>query len=354
MSVDPGIHIALVFGGRSPEHSISCVSAKSVHAALINLGYQVLCIGITRTGNWVEVTPGELAGYDITSKYHPEVVDRPDTVRLVMNAAGPGVEISGEFLPISVLFPVVHGVGGEDGAIQGLCETMGIPVIGSGVRASAICMNKLTTKELVRAAGIDSGSWFGQDNVGGTLEPVPEAFPFPWFVKPVTGGSSIGISRIESLAEYEQACEEAFLISHEVIIEQGFIRPRELEVGILVGETGAEASPVGEIKVKESFEYYDFDAKYISDGAELIVPALLDPDLAGKVQQLAIRIFELLGCAGYARVDFFLDGDRIIFNEVNTIPGFTPISMFARMWSHAGIEFPEIVDRLVRSTLESK
>jgi D-alanine-D-alanine ligase len=353
MPFDQGTRIALVFGGRSPEHSISCVSAKSVHAALVDLGYEVLCVGITRAGNWVEVSPVEVAGYVITANHHPEVVDRPETIRLVMNAAGPGVENNGEFFPISVVFPVVHGVGGEDGAIQGLCQSMGIPVVGSGVRASAICMNKLTAKELVRAAGIDSGSWFGQSNSQVIAKPDANVFPLPWFVKPVTGGSSIGISRIDSLSEYEQACREAFLSSSEVIVEQGLIRPRELEVGILVGETGIKASPVGEIKVKEDFEYYDFDAKYISDGAELIVPAPLDPDVAGEVQRLAIAVFELLGCAGYARIDFFLDGERIVFNEVNTIPGFTPISMFARMWSHAGIEFPQIVDQLVRSALEA-
>lgn len=353
MPFDPGTRIALVFGGRSPEHSISCVSAKSVHAALVDLGYEVLCIGITRAGNWVEVSPAEVAGYVITANHHPEVVDRLETIRLVMNAAGPGVENNGEFLPVSVVFPVVHGVGGEDGAIQGLCQSMGIPVVGSGVRASAICMNKLTAKELVRAAGIDSGSWFGQNDPRVIRKPDAEIFPFPWFVKPVTGGSSIGITRIDSLSDYEQACREAFLSSAGVIVEQGLIRPRELEVGILVGESEIKASPVGEIKVKEDFEYYDFDAKYISDGAELIVPALLDPDVAQEVQRLAIRVFELLGCAGYARVDFFLDGERIVFNEVNTIPGFTPISMFARMWSHAGTDFPQIVDQLVRTALEN-
>lgn len=349
MLFDSGTRIALIFGGRGPEHSISCVSAKSVHKALVDLGHEVVCIGITREGNWVEVPPAEVAGYVITADHYPEVVDRPETIRLVMNAARPGVEINGEFIAVSVVFPVVHGEGGEDGAIQGLCQSMEIPVVGSGVRASAICMNKLNAKELVRAAGIDSGSWFGQKDSQAIRMPADDVFPLPWFVKPVTGGSSIGITRIESLAEYEMACKEAFLSSSEVIVEQGLIRPRELEVGILVGEAGAQASPVGEIKVKENFEFYDFEAKYISDGAELIVPALLEPEMAHEVQQFAIRIFELLGCAGYARIDFFLDGERIVFNEVNTIPGFTPISMFARMWSHAGIDFPRIVDQLVRS-----
>ena len=324
-----------------------------MHAALVDLGYEVFCIGITRAGNWVEVTPTEVAGYVITANHHPEVADRPETIRLVMNSAGPGAQTDGGFHPISAVFPVVHGVGGEDGAIQGLCQSMGIPVVGSDVRSSAICMNKLTAKELVRAAGIDSGSWFGQNNSRLIVKPTAEVFPFPWFVKPVNGGSSIGISRIDSLCEYEQACREAFLSSNEVIVEQGLIRPRELEVGILVGESGIEASPVGEIKVNDDFEYYDFDAKYISDGAELIVPAQLDPNIAQEVQRIAIRVFELLGCAGYARVDFFLDGERIIFNEVNTIPGFTPISMFARMWSFAGIDFPQIVDQLVRSAMEN-
>lgn len=349
MPFDSGTRIALVFGGRGQEHSISCVSARSVHQALIDLGHEVVCIGITRAGNWVEVQPTEVAGYVITADHYPEVVDRPESIRLVMNASRPGVEINGELTAISVVFPVVHGVGGEDGAIQGLCQSMGIPCVGSGVRASAICMNKLSAKELVRAAGIDSGNWFGLNDSRVIPEPACDTFPFPWFVKPVTGGSSIGISRIESLAEYEPACREAFLSSSEVIVEQGLIRPRELEVGILVGDSGAQASPVGEIKVKDDFEYYDFEAKYISDGAELIVPALLEPIVATEVRQLAIRIFELLGCSGYARIDFFLDGERIVFNEVNTIPGFTPISMFARMWSHAGIDFPRIVDQLVRS-----
>lgn len=349
MPIDSGTRIALVFGGCGQEHSISCVSAKSVLQALVDLGHEVVCIGITRQGNWVEVQPAEVVGYVITADHYPEVVDRPETIRLVMNSECPGVEINGEFTAISLVFPVVHGVGGEDGAIQGLCQSMGIPVVGSGVRASAICMNKLSAKELVRAAGIDSGSWFGQKDSSAISAPVADPFPFPWFVKPVMGGSSIGITRIESLADYESACREAFLSSSEVIVEQGLIRPRELEVGILVGDTGAVASPVGEIKVKEGFDYYDFEAKYISDGAELIVPALLQPNVEYEVQQLAIRIFELLGCTGYARIDFFLDGERIVFNEVNTIPGFTPISMFARMWSHAGIDFPRIVDQLVRS-----
>lgn len=351
MPFHPRTRIALVFGGRSPEHSISCVSAKSIHAALLDLGFEIICIGITRTGNWVEVSTAEVSGYVITANHHPEVIGLPETIRLVMNAAGPGVENNGKFFPISVVFPAVHGIGGEDGAIQGLCQSMGIPVVGSGVRASAICMNKLTAKELVSASGIDSGNWFGQSNTGIIVKPAADVFPFPWFVKPVTGGSSIGITRIDSLSEYEQACMTAFINSSGVIVEQGLIRPRELEVGILVGEKGVQASPVGEIKVHEAFEYYDFDAKYICDGAELIVPARIDPNIAREVQRLATRVFELLGCAGYARVDFFLDGERIVFNEVNTIPGFTPISMFARMWSYAGIEFPQIVDQLVRSAL---
>jgi D-alanine-D-alanine ligase len=201
MPIDSGTRIALVFGGCGQEHSISGVSAKSVLQALVDLGHEVVCIGITREGNWVEVQPAEVAAYVITADHYPEVVDRPETIRLVMNSECPGVEINGEFIAVSVVFPVVHGVGGEDGAIQGLCQSMGIPVVGSGVRASAICMNKLSAKELVRAAGIDSGSWFGQNDSQAISAPVADPFPFPWFVKPVTGGSSIGITRIEALAD---------------------------------------------------------------------------------------------------------------------------------------------------------
>ncbi len=348
MSSDPATRVALVFGGRSPEHSISCLSAKSVLVALVDLGYSVTCIGITPSGTWVQVPPAKVAAYYISSDHRPEVVERDEVIRLVMNARVPGIEIDGDFTPISVLFPVLHGVGGEDGAIQGLCQSMGIPVVGSGVRASAICMNKLTTKELVRAGGIDAGDWFAQPYTDFPLSPPTNAFPLPWFVKPATGGSSIGVTLVKHLQDYEKACREAFQTSSELIIEQGLVRPRELEVGILVGASGVEASTVGEIKVKDHFEFYDFDAKYINDGAELIVPAELDPELALVVQRLAVHVFALLGCAGYARVDFFLDGDRIVFNEINTIPGFTPISMFARMWAQAGVSFPQIVDQLVR------
>lgn len=354
MSTGLATRVALVFGGQSPEHSISCISARSVLAALLESGFEVTCIGITRDGIWVEVPIAEVAAYEITVDFHPEVVKSGEVIRLVMNAISPGVEILGEFTPISVFFPVLHGAGGEDGAIQGLCQSMGIPVVGSGVRASAICMNKLTTKELVRAAGIDAGNWFAQGDSGSNFEPLPDTFPFPWFIKPVTGGSSIGITRIESSTEYDSACRKALLTSNKVIVEQGLIRPRELEVGILVGDSGIEASSVGEIKVRGDFEYYDFEAKYISDGADLIVPAELETELASEVQRIAIQIFTLLGCAGYARVDFFLDGDRVVFNEINTIPGFTPISMFARMWSHVGVDFPHLVSQLVRIAIAAR
>jgi D-alanine-D-alanine ligase len=353
MVLEPATRVALVFGGRSPEHSISCLSAKSVLAALIDLGYGVMCIGITREGTWVEVPPAEVESYEITADRHPEVANCEETIRLVMNATGPGIEIQGEFTPISVLFPVLHGLDGEDGAIQGLCQSMGIPVVGSGVRASAICMNKLTTKELVRASGIDVGNWFVQPESELTIPPSANSFPLPWFVKPVSGGSSIGITLVKQLEDYEGACREAFQTSAELIVEQALLRPRELEVGVLVRDSGALASPVGEIKVKDQFEFYDFEAKYINDGAELIVPADLDPDVASEVQRLAVHIFTLLGCAGYARVDFFLDGNRIVFNEINTIPGFTQISMFARMWAQAGVGFPEIVDQLVRLAIKN-
>lgn len=348
MSRDKQTRVALVFGGRSPEHPISCLSAKSVHAALVELGHEVLCIGITRDGTWVEVAATEVESYNIGVDNSPEVAPNDQAVHLVMDAQAPGIEIDGKFSPLSVLFPVLHGIGGEDGAIQGVCQSMEIPVVGSGVRASAICMNKLTTKELVRAAGIDAGDWFAQSDTGQLITPPMNVFPLPWFVKPVSGGSSIGITLVNELQDYEAACEQAFHTSADVIVERGLVHPRELEVGVLVGDSGPEASPVGEIKVKDQFGFYDFKAKYISDGADLIVPADLDPALVREVQYLAVQVFTLLGCTGYARVDFFLDGDRIIFNEINTIPGFTQISMFARMWAQAGVSLPQIVDRLVR------
>ncbi|MCH9738155.1 MAG: D-alanine--D-alanine ligase [Actinomycetia bacterium] len=345
-------HVALVFGGRSPEHSISCLSANSVLAALQELGYSVTCIGITPLGVWVRVPSEEVAAYQISSEFRPEVRCSDQLVRVVMDPGAPGIEINGQFSPISILFPVIHGVDGEDGAIQGLCQIAGIPVVGSGVRASAISANKLTTKELVRAAGIDAGEWFAQYS-GAISVPSMKPFPFPWFVKPVSGGSSIGISKVDEIDSFETACVVGFRTSSELIIEAGLNRPRELEVGILGENSHVQVSPVGEVKVKDHFEFYDFEAKYISDGAELIVPAQLPDEIAGQIQQLAVRVFTLLGCQGYARVDFFLEGDRIVFNEINTIPGFTSISMFAKMWLESGLRFPQIVDQLVKSAQTS-
>ena len=361
--------VAVVFGGRSAEHAISCVSAGSVLAALDPGRYDVVPVGIARDGRWV-LTDGDPARLAISGGTLPEVTDGT-AVSLVGDPAGRGLAVLeagqaiGRLTEVDVVFPVLHGAYGEDGTIQGLLEMSGLPYVGSGVFASAASMDKEFTKKLLAAAGLPQGDHVVLRDAGGALWAHPEALSgadrerlgLPVFVKPSRAGSSIGITRVTDWAQFPDAVATAAAVDPKVVVEAA-VPGREVECGVLAGRDGGapEASLPAEIRLKAGTDWYDFDAKYLEDAVEFDVPADLTPAQTRAVQEASCRAYLAMDCEGLARVDFFLgtgpDGeDRLVVNEVNTMPGFTPISMFPRMWAASGVSYPELVDRLVASAL---
>ena len=370
MSGQPGsVRVAVVFGGRSEEHAISCVSAGSVMAALDPERYEVVPVGIARDGRWVLPDPGQQL--TITDGGLPEVtggtavslVGDPEARGLAVLAAGEAV---GRVLTeVDVVFPVLHGTFGEDGTVQGLLEMTGLPYVGSGVFASAASMDKEFTKKLLAAAGLPQGPHVVLRDAHGAVCADPAVLDdtargrlgLPVFVKPARAGSSIGITKVADWAQFPAAVAEAAAVDPKVIVEAA-ISGREIECGVLAarGSGLPEASVPAEIRLRPGVDWYDFAAKYLDDAAEFDIPADLSADRIAAVQDAARRAYLALDCRGLARVDFFLgsgpDGaDRLVINEVNTMPGFTPISMFARMWAATGVDFAELVDRLVAGAL---
>ncbi|MGY2085578.1 D-alanine--D-alanine ligase family protein [Blastococcus sp. SYSU DS0539] len=370
MSGQPGkVRVAVVFGGRSEEHAISCVSAGSVMAALDPDRYEVVPVGIARDGRWV--LPGPDQRLTITDGALPEVtggtavslVGDPEARGLAVLGAGDG--IGRALTEVDVVFPVLHGTFGEDGTVQGLLEMTGLPYVGSGVFASAASMDKEFTKKLLAAAGLPQGDHVVLRDEHGAVCADPavlddaarERLGLPVFVKPARAGSSIGITKVTDWAQFPAAVAAAAAVDPKVIVEAA-VPGREIECGVLAARgTGLpEASLPAEIRLRPGVDWYDFAAKYLDDAAEFDIPADLDPERVAAVQDAARRAYLALDCRGLARVDFFLgtgpDGaDRLVINEVNTMPGFTPISMFARMWAATGVDFAELVDRLVSGAL---
>jgi D-alanine-D-alanine ligase len=365
------VRVAVVFGGRSAEHAISCVSAGSVIAALDPDRYEVVPVGITPEGGWVLADPAQRLA--ITDGELPEV-SGGTAVSLVGDPAGrgfavlePAVAIGSALTEVDVVFPVLHGAYGEDGTIQGLLEMAGLPYVGSGVFASAASMDKEFTKKLLAAAGLPQGDHVVLRDVTGAVCPDPavldeaarERLGLPVFVKPSRAGSSIGITKVTDWAQFPQAVATAAAVDPKVIVEAS-VPGREIECGVLAAPgTGLpEASLPAEIRLRAGVDWYDFSAKYLDDSVHLDVPADLTPEQTSAVQEAARRAFLAMDCRGLARVDFFLatapDGsDHLVINEVNTMPGFTPISMFPRMWAASGVTYSELVDRLIASALAS-
>src|SRR3954447_22605971 len=364
------VRVAVVFGGRSAEHAISCVSAGSVMAALDRERYEVVPVGITRDGGWVLADPGQRLA--ITDGALPEV-SGGTAVSLVGDPAGrglavlkPAAAIGRALTEVDVVFPVLHGAYGEDGTIQGLLEMSGLPYVGSGVFASAASMDKEFTKKLLAAAGLPQGDHVVLRDATGAVCPDPavlddaarERLGLPVFVKPSRAGSSIGITKVTDWAQFPEAVATAAAVDPKVIVEAS-LPGREVECGVLAGVCGGgpEGSPPAEIRLRPGVDWYDFSAKYLEDSVDFDVPADLTPEQTAAVQEASIRAYQALDCRGLARVDFFLgtgpDGrDRLVVNEVNTMPGFPPISMFPRMWAASGVTYPGLVDRLVRSALD--
>lgn len=365
---DRRIRVAVVFGGRSTEHQISCVSAGGVLRALDPALFEVVPVGITPKGQWVLVAGdteqlslagGRLPSLDESSGA-PVVWTADPSRQLSVQPPGQVPEVFGE---VDVVFPLLHGPYGEDGTIQGLLELAGIPYVGSGVLASAAAMDKAVTKVLVAAAGVEQAPYVvvtdrQWDDPGARAVALEEvrSLGAPVFVKPARAGSSLGISRVTSWDDLEQAVEEARRHDPKVVIEKGIVG-REIECGVLISEDGTrpEASLPAEITVRGTHEFYDFEAKYLDDVTELTVPADLPPDLTTRVREAACTVFDAVGCEDYARVDFFVTDDgRVVLNELNTIPGFTPISLFPQMWAATGVDYAALVTRLVRSALQKR
>jgi D-alanine-D-alanine ligase len=349
------VRVCVLFGGRSSEHEISCVSAGGILAALDPLRYEVIAVGITKSGRWT-LFEGDASVLAIVKGKLPEVLEGGVPVQLAINPASPGLMVGGEFIDLDVVFPVLHGPWGEDGTVQGLLELAGVPYVGSGVLASAAAMDKPITKTLLAAAGLETGSWVevpvGEPAAAAAAR-VVATLSLPVFVKPARAGSSRGITKAVTESDVVSAIEEARQHDPKVIVEAAVVGAREIECGVMVDSAGQpQASTCAEIKVAPGFDYYDFDAKYLSDGAELIVPAAMSDEEMAVVQREAVRAFVALGCEGLARVDFFLTNDNgLIVNEVNTMPGFTPISMFPQMFQASGLSYPEIVDALIADAL---
>ncbi|HEY4603702.1 MAG TPA: D-alanine--D-alanine ligase family protein [Blastococcus sp.] len=371
MSALPGkVRIAVVFGGRSAEHAISCVSAGSVIAALDPDRYEIVRVGITTDGRWVLADPDQRLA--IEDGELPQVTGGT-AVSLVGDPAGrglavldPGAAIGPALTRVDVVFPVLHGAYGEDGTIQGLLEMAGLPYVGSGVFASAASMDKEFTKKLLAAAGLPQGEHVVLRDATGAVcadpelldEAARERLGLPIFVKPSRAGSSIGITKVTDWAQFPEAVATAAAVDPKVVVEAA-VPGREIECGVLAGVDGGlpGASLPAEIRLRPGVDWYDFSAKYLDDSVDFDVPADLTPEQIAAVQEASVRAYQALDCRGLARVDFFLatgpDGQtRLIINEVNTMPGFTPISMFPRMWAASGVSYPELVDRLVRSALD--
>ncbi|MGA8208949.1 MAG: D-alanine--D-alanine ligase family protein [Nocardioidaceae bacterium] len=358
--------VAVVFGGRSSEHAISCVTAGSVLAAVDRGRYDVLPVGITRDGRWVLESddPQRLAigAGDKLPEVDPTrptvaLAGRQGTTELLLQEPGAVPRSLGE---VDVVFPVLHGPWGEDGTIQGLLEMAGVRYVGAGVLASAVGMDKHYMKVVLQSHGLPVLPYTVISRQGWASDPAAcaetvDSLGYPVFVKPARGGSSIGISKVRDRDGLDAAVQEAQRHDPKVLVEVSAEGGREIECGVVAGfgDNPPDASVVAEIRVEDGHDFYDFAAKYLpEERTSLSVPAELAEVLVERVQRLSVQAFEVLSCEGLARVDFFvLPDDRVVVNEINTMPGFTPSSMFPRMWDASGLAYPELVDRLVQLAL---
>ena len=349
--------VLVLFGGVSSEHDVSCVSASYVVSNIPRDKYEVCPLGITKEGEWflfegdVSLLPEDKwikSGKCTKALLSP---DRKDHGITVFRESGP------EKIHIDVCFPVMHGKNGEDGTIQGLLELSGIPYVGCGVLASSVCMDKAVTNTLADQAGIAQAKWLATDvneyreNCTEFIKKAEATLGYPIFVKPANAGSSVGITKAHDESELREALEKAFSCDRKAVLEE-FVDGFEVECAV-IGNYRPMASCIGQII--SCNEFYDYTAKYVSD-SRLLIPAELPEDKQNEVRKDAVRAFKTLGCTGLSRVDFFVrksDG-RVMFNEINTIPGFTSISMFPKLMEQSGVPYPKLLDKLFKLAAEIK
>ncbi|MGW8762175.1 D-alanine--D-alanine ligase family protein [Streptomyces sp. NPDC055815] len=360
--------VAVVFGGRSSEHAISVVTAGAVLSAIDRDKYDVLPIGITTDGRWA-LTADAPERMAISGRQLPNVAELaeseqggvvlpvdPSSREVVLTEPGQVPTALGE---VDVVFPMLHGPYGEDGTLQGLLELSGVPYVGAGVLASAVGQDKEYMKRVFVSFGLPVGPYevirpreWEQNPAAARKKIVEFAADHGWplFVKPARGGSSMGITKVDDLSGLDEAIEEARRHDPKILVES-LLRGREIECGVLEFEDGPRASVPAEIPPVTDHDFYDFEAKYI-DSASGIVPAPIGDEATAEVQRLAVAAYEAVSCEGLVRADFFLTEDgEFVINEINTMPGFTPISMYPRMWQESGVSYPELVDRLIQAAL---
>ncbi|HET9731554.1 MAG TPA: D-alanine--D-alanine ligase family protein [Acidimicrobiales bacterium] len=336
------VRLVVLFGGRSAEHEVSCESALQVLKAVDPSRYDVHAIGITRSGEWVRPSRpvSELLAGGARALPSPDECAGDDHVPLPAGlTAGPGHQV--------VVFPLLHGPMGEDGTVQGMLELSGVPYVGAGVLASALCMDKAASKRMLEAEGLPVVRWLSaraNEATPAFQEQAITDLGLPLFVKPANLGSSVGITKVSDRAAMAHAVDLALRYDERVVVEEAVVG-REIEVAVL-GDESPRASVAGE--VQPSHDFYDFEDKYLAAAAGLVIPAPLESDQHTAVRELAVRAYRALRVDGMARVDFFLTSDgRFLINELNTIPGFTPISMYPKLWEATGLSYAALIDELV-------
>ena len=349
------LRVGIVFGGKSAEHEVSLQSAKNIVEAIDKTRFEVVLLGIDKQGQW---HISDAQNYLLNAHDPAHIALRPSDITLahipgkahqqMINAA------SGQPLDaIDVIFPIVHGTLGEDGSLQGMLRMANLPFVGSDVLGSAACMDKDVTKRLLRDAGLSIAPFVTltrrtRDNF--SFDEIKAKLGLPLFVKPANQGSSVGVSKVNSAEQYQQAVALAFEFDHKVVVEQG-IKGREIECAVL-GNDDPQASTCGEIVLNS--EFYAYDTKYIDDnGAKVVVPAAISAEVNNKIRHVAIEAYQTLGCSGMARVDVFLtENNEVVINEINTLPGFTNISMYPKLWQASGLDYTSLITRLIELALE--
>ena len=351
------LNVCVLFGGISPEHEVSLRSAESVLNNMDCEKYHILPVGITKAGDWIL-----FGGTDYSLLPSGEWENHPDNCRATISPIrGQGLLcFTGDRVncrSIDVVFPVLHGQNGEDGAMQGLLQMAGIPYVGPHVSASAVAMDKTLTKLVADNAGIRQAAWQLVRNsdlknrMDEVLNLLEGRFAYPVFVKPAGTGSSVGVTKANSRAELQSAMQKAGFYDEKILIEE-FIDGHEVEVAVM-GNDSPVASVVGEID--SGADFYDYDAKYVTDTSVAYIPARIDEEVAERLREKAVQVYRAIGCQGLSRVDFFVTykDDQIVFNEINTIPGFTSISMYPKLFAASGIPYGMLIDRLLQLAMEA-
>lgn len=358
--------VAILFGGRSSEHEISCVTARGVLRAIDRAQFDVILVGITRQGATVLLQESDLDGYSLEATTRPEVVDNGTRVLWPASTETRSLTVIDEHGQlrslghVEVVLPMLHGPYGEDGTVQGMLDLVDMPYVGSGVLGSALCMDKHAVKTMLADANIPVAPWqtVTADELlrdPARLDSLDTGLTYPLFVKPARAGSSVGVSRVTEKSQLPKALDVAFVEDRTVLIESG-VQGREVEIAVLQGRHGAAprtSSVIGEIAFTGR-DFYDYEAKYLgAAGIELLLPAQVTPEEFAVLQQAAVRAFDIAQCAGLARIDFFLTADGPVLNELNTLPGFTPISMYPRLWEESGLGYTELITELIELALEA-